>query len=164
MIARIAADLVVRIRQLTIDINDLRAELEARTKITAPNLRRVHGVGPLAAAKLIGEVAGVERFKSRHAFARHNGTAPTPVWSGSTDRHRLSRGGNRQLNAAIHRIALTQARSHPDAIALLTRRTDAGATRKEALRSLKRRLSDVVFRAMLADAALALHPANPHAA
>ena len=86
---------------------------------------------------MIGEVAGIERFKSRHAFARHNGTAPTPVWSGNTDRHRLSRAGNRQLNAAIHRVALTQARSHPDAIAFLRRRTEAGATQKEAMRSLK---------------------------
>lgn len=74
------------------------------------------------------------------------------MWSGNNDRHRLSRAGNRQLNAAIHRTALTQARSHPDAIAFLKRRTDQGATRKEALRSLKRRLSDVIYRAMLADA------------
>ncbi|WP_367281774.1 transposase [Ilumatobacter sp.] len=160
VIARIAADLVERIRQLTVDINSLRIELEQRTKSTAPCLRQVHGVGPLAAAKLVGEVAGIERFKSQHAFARHNGTAPTPVWSGNSDRHRLSRAGNRQLNAAIHRIALTQARSHPDAIAFLRRRTEVGATGKEALRSLKRRLSDVVFRAMLADAASAReHPA-----
>jgi transposase len=158
VVARIAADLVERIRQLTVDINQLRAELEQRTKSTAPCLRQVHGVGPLAAAKLIGEVADIQRFKSHHAFARHNGTAPTPVWSGNNDRHRLSRSGNRQLNAAIHRIALTQARSHPDAIAYLRRRTESGATGKEAVRSLKRRLSDVVFRAMLADAA---HPQEP---
>ncbi len=155
VIARIAIDLVERIRQLTVDINDLRAELEARTETSAPNLRQIHGVGPLASAKLIGEVAGVERFRSRNAFARHNGTAPTPVWSGNTNRHRLSRAGNRQINAAIHRIALTQARSHPDARAFLTRRSEQGATKKEALRSLKRRLSDVIYRAMLADAALA---------
>jgi transposase len=153
VLARIAVDLVERIRQLTVDINQLRGELDARTATSATNLRRVHGVGPLAAAKMIGEVAGIERFKSRHAFARHNGTAPTPVWSGNTDRHRLSRAGNRQLNAAIHRVALTQARSHPDAIAFLRRRTEAGATDKEAMRSLKRRLSDVVYRAMLADVA-----------
>lgn len=151
VIARIAANLVERIRELTVDINELRAELDTRTETHAANLRQVHGVGPLAAAKLIGEVAGVKRFKSRHAFARHNGTAPTPVWSGNNDRHRLNRAGNRQLNAAIHRIALTQARSHPDAIALLARRTQAGATGKEALRSLKRRLSDIVYKAMLAD-------------
>ena len=82
------------------------------------------------------------------------------MWSGNNDRHRLSRAGNRQLNAAIHRVALTQARSHPGAIAFLNRRTDHGATRKEAIRSLKRRLSDVIYRAMLADAAL--HPEQTH--
>lgn len=152
VIARIAADLVERIRQLTVAINELRTELEARTETAAPNLRRIHGIGPLASAKLIGEVAGVGRFRSRHAFARHNGTAPTPVWSGNSDRHRLSRVGNRQLNAAIHRAALTQARSHADAVAFLNRRADQGATRKEAIRSLKRRLSDVIYRAMIADA------------
>lgn len=155
VIARIAAELVERIRQLTIDINELRVELEKRTETKTPNLRQVHGIGPLASAKLVGEVAGITRFRSRHAFARHNGTAPTPVWSGNNNRHRLSRAGNRQLNAAIHRAALTQARSHPDAIAFLNRRTDQGATRKEAIRSLKRRLSDVIYRAMIADAALA---------
>ena len=160
MIARIASDLVERIRQLTVDINDLRVELEARTETSAPNLRQIHGIGPLASAKLIGEVAGIGRFRSRHAFARHNGTAPTPVWSGHPDRHRLSRAGNRQINAAIHRIALTQARSHPAARAFLERRADQGATRKEAIRSLKRRLSDVVYRAMLADA----NTAQRHAA
>ena len=163
VIARIAADLVARIRQLTIDINRLRDELDARTAVTAPNLRKVHGISVLASAKLVGEVAGVTRFRSRHAFARHNGTAPTPVWSGNNRRHRLSRAGNRQLNAVIHRTALTQARSHPDAIAYLRRRVDHGATRKEAIRSLKRRLSDVIYRAMLADATLA-HDDHQHRA
>jgi transposase len=152
VIARIAADLVERIRTLTAAINELKVELEHRTKTDAPNLREIHGIGPLAAAKLVGEVAGVERFRSRHAFARHNGTAPLPVWSGNHERHRLSRTGNRQLNAAIHRIALTQARSHPDAIAMMKRRVELGSTGKEALRILKRRLSDVVYRAMLTDA------------
>jgi transposase len=164
VIARIAGDLIERIRRLTIDINELRAELETRTEVAAPNLRQVHGIGPLASAKLIGEVAGIGRFHSRHAFARHNGTAPTPVWSGNSDRHRLSRAGNRQLNAAIHRAALTQARSHPGAIAFLNRRADQGATRKEAIRSLKRRLSDVIYRAMLADAALDQNHRHQHAA
>jgi len=111
----------------------------------------------VSAAKFIGEVAGVDRFRSRHAFARHNGTAPTPVWSGNTERHRLSRAGNRQLNAAIHRVALTQARSWTDAHDYLERRQNAGATRKEAIRSLKRRLSDAIYRAMLADAQAQAH-------
>ena len=73
------------------------------------------------------------------------------MWSGNRERHRLSRTGNRQLNAAIHRIALTQARYHPDAIAFIERRKANGDSGKEALRSLKRRLSDVVHRAMIAD-------------
>lgn len=164
VISRIAVELVERVRQLTIDINALRAELEDRTVTAAPNLRQVHGIGLLASAKLVGEVAGIRRFRSRHAFARHNGTAPTPVWSGNNDRHRLSQAGNGQPNAAIHRAALTQARSHPEAIAFLARRADEGAARKEALRSLKRRLSDVIYRAMLADAALAIHEPDERAA
>ena len=101
----------------------------------------------------MGEVAGIDRFRSRHAFARHNGTEPTPVWSSNSESHRLSKTGNRQLNAATHRIALTQARSLPKARASLEKRQAAGATRKEALRCLKRRISDVILRAMLADAA-----------
>ena len=153
VVAKIAAELVERIRALTVDINAFEAELDQRTATIAPTLREVHGVAAVSAAKFIGEVAGIERFRSRHAFARHNGTAPTPVWSGNSERHRLSRAGNRQLNAAIHRVALTQARSHPQACDYLDQRLQAGATRKEAIRSLKRRLSDVVYRAMRADAA-----------
>jgi len=152
VVARIARDLVERIRTLTIEINALEAELDGRTTSVAPQLRQVHGVAAVSAAKFIGEVAGIARFRSRHAFARHNGTAPTPVWSGNTERHRLSRAGNRQLNAAIHRVALTQARSWADARDYLDRRQEAGATRKEAIRSLKRRISDTIYRAMLADA------------
>lgn len=155
VIARIALDLLARIESLTLDINELETELDRRTVTAAPNLREVYGVAGLGAAKIIGEVAGVERFRSRHAFARHNGTAPTPVWSSNTERHRLSRAGNRQLNAALHRVALTQARALPEARTYLERRADLGATRKEAIRSLKRRLSDVVYRALLADAHLA---------
>lgn len=97
---------------------------------------------------------GNSRFKSKDVFARYNGTAPLPVWSSNKIRHRLSRVGNRQVNSAIHRIALTQARNHPEAQALLNRRTDNGNTKKEAMRVLKRRLSDVVYRAMLKDATL----------
>ena len=74
------------------------------------------------------------------------------MWSGNTHRHRLSRAGNRQLNAAIHRIALTQASNHPPARRFLDRRTANGNTKKEAIRALKRRLSDVVYRALLTDA------------
>ena len=83
-----------------------------------------------------------------------SGTAPVPVWSSNHPRQRLSRVGNRQLNCAVHRIALTQAHWHPDARTYLQRRKDAGDTTKEAIRVLKRRLSDVVYRALLSDAQL----------
>jgi transposase len=73
------------------------------------------GCATLNAAKILGETADVERFRSHHVYARHNGTAPVPVWSGNRERHRLSRIGNRQLNTALHRSAITQARYHPPA-------------------------------------------------
>jgi transposase len=98
--------------------------------------------------------ANIRRFRSCDTYARHNGTAPLPVWSGNRERHRFARTGNRQINAAIHRIAITQAHYHPDAIAYLKRRREAGDTKAESIRALKRRLSDVVYRAPLADAEL----------
>lgn len=151
-VARIAADLVVRIRDLTVTINLLEREIGELVVRIAPTLLAVVGVGPLSAAKIVAEVADVRRFKSKDAFARHNGTAPLPAWSGNPNRHRLSRTGNRQINAAIHHIAITQKRLHPDAQAYLERRTSRGDTSTEALRALKRRLSDIVYRALLADA------------
>lgn len=153
VVGRISLSLVQRILTLTIDIRALESELDERTATLAPTLRNVYGIAAINAAKIIGEVAGVGRFRSRHAFARHNGTAPTPVWSGNRDRVRLSRAGNRQLNAAIHRIAVTQARSFSPARDYIEHRIHEGSTRAEALRSLKRRISDVVYRSMLADVA-----------
>lgn len=151
-VARVAADLVNRIIELTTAINELTAEIRALVEPMAPTLLAIVGVGPLTAAKIVAEVADVRRFRSKDAFARYNGTAPVPVWSANSNRHRLSRTGNRQLNAAVHRIALTQKRLHPDAIAYIDRRIAHGNTRREATRALKRRLSDVVYRALLADA------------
>jgi transposase len=152
LVAAIAGELVERIRELTLHIRRLELEITQRVEPMAPALLGIHGVAALSAAKIIGETAGIGRFYSRHAYARHNGTAPLPVWSGNRRRHRLSRVGNRQLNAALHRIAVTQGRSYPEAIAYLERRCSTGDSRKEAIRALKRRLSDVVFRALTADA------------
>jgi transposase len=154
MVARIARDLVERIGSLTADIKALEREITTKTAAIAPTLLALHGVAGLTAAKIVGEVADIRRFRSRHAFARHNGTAPLPVWSANRQRHRLSRTGNRQLNAAIHRIAITQARCHPKAMAYLDRRSANGNSRTEAIRALKRRLSDIVYQALLADASL----------
>lgn len=151
-VARVAGEIVAHVRALTVRVRELEREIGALVVVLAPSLLAMVGVGALTAAKLVAEVADVRRFKSKDAFARHNGTAPLPVWSGNRERHRLSRTGNRQLNAAIHRIALTQARCHDDAIAYLKRRTERGDTPTEARRALKRRLSDVVYRTLLLDA------------
>ena len=152
MVARIAAEIVAHVRELTVRERALEREITVRVTTLAPTLLALVGVGALTAAKIVAETADVRRFKSKDAFARHNGTAPLPVWSGNRERHRLSRTGNRQLNAAIHRIAITQARCHPDAVAYLARRAERGNTPTEARRALKRRLSDIVYRALLADA------------
>lgn len=152
MVARIACDIAVHIRALTEQERALEREITTRVQQLAPTLLALVGVGALTAAKIVAEVADVRRFRSKDAFARHNGTAPLPVWSGNRERHRLARTGNRQLNAAIHRIAITQARCHPDARAYLDRRAAMGNSAAEARRALKRHLSDIVYRALLADA------------
>ncbi len=146
-LSRGSLNLTQRCRELTVEINALETEITTLVEQLAPSLLAICGCGPLTAAKIVGETAGVERFRTKDAFARHNGTAPLPVWSSNSVRHRLSRTGNRQLNAALHRTAITQARWHPEARALLARRKAGGDGGLEAIRVLKRRLSDIVYRA-----------------
>jgi transposase len=150
-VAEIALELVVRSRELTVRVNALEREITVIVRVLAPNLLELPGCGVLSAAKIVGEAAGVQRFRSKAAFARWNGSAPIPVWSSNTVRHRLSRGGNRQVNAALHRIAITQWRGLGTGRAYITARMAAGDTKTEALRALRRRLSDVVFRLLIAD-------------
>ena len=95
----------------------------------------------MTAGKLIGEIAGAQRFASDAKLARAAGIAPIPVSSGKTNRHRLDRGGNRQINTAIHRIAVTRARCHPETRAYLDRKRAEGKTTREAIRCLKRHLA-----------------------
>jgi transposase len=152
MVAWIARDLVARIRELTVRANSLERQITERITTLAPRLLALTGVGALTAAKIVAETADIRRFRSKDAFARHNGTAPLPVWSSNRVRHRLSRTGNRQLNCSIHRIAVTQKRCHEGARTYLERRIANGNTKPEALRALKRKLSDVVYRTLLADA------------
>lgn len=152
IVARLARELVERCLGLSLEIRALEREIAGRVSLLAPSLLAIRGCGTLSAAKIVGETAGVERFRSADAYARHNGTAPLPVSSAERSRHRLSRTGNRQLNAALYRIALTQSQWHPDAKALIAKRRAQGDSRREALRVLKRRLSDVVYRALLTDA------------
>ena len=153
-VARIARELLVRVRELTLTIDSLEREIATRVRTQAPTLLGMVGCGPLTAAKLLGETAGIGRFRSRAAFARHNGTAPVPVWSGNETRHRLSRGGNRQLNLALHRIAVTQLQRPGRSRDYLEKRMAAGDTKTEAIRALRRRISDAVFRCMRDDEAL----------
>jgi transposase len=152
MVAWIARDLVARIRELTVRANALERQITERITTLAPRLLALTGVGALTAAKIVAETADIRRFRSKDAFARHNGTAPLPVWSSNLVRHRLSRTGNRQLNCSIHRIAVTQKRCHEGARTYLERRIATGDTKPEALRALKRKLSDVLYRTLLADA------------
>jgi len=111
IVAELARDELADVIELTGRINQLERRITDLVAQRAPTLLAMPGVGALTAAKIVGETAGVARFKSEAAFARHSGIAPIPVWSGNTaGRVRLTRSGNRQLNAAIHRIAVTQIR------------------------------------------------------
>ena len=152
-VARFARDLLARIVELSGTIRALEREIEGLVRTSAPTLLALPGCGALTAAKIVGEAAGISRFRSKEAFARHNGSAPVPVWSGNIVRHRLNRGGNRQLNAALHRIAITQIRLAGPGKTYVEHRQASGDTRTEAIRALRRRLSDEVFRRLRADEA-----------
>lgn len=151
VVAEIAGELVDRCRELTARVNQLERQLKALVAPLTPSLLGLSGCGALTAAKLVGETAGVGRFRSRAAFAMHNGTAPVPVWSANRERHRLNRGGNRQLNTALHRIAVTQLRLGGPGLAYYQRRIALGDTKTEAIRALRRRISDEVYRRLAAD-------------
>jgi transposase len=144
-VRRIALELVADIRALTVRIKDLERELRALVTQQAPQLLNLPGCGVLTAAKLIGETANPTRFRSEARFAMHAGVAPIPASSGRTTRHRLARGGNRQLNAALHRIAVTQVRLDGPGRTYCQRRIASGNSKTEALRALKRRLARIVF-------------------
>jgi len=151
MVATLGRREVTRIRELTREANQLERDITHRVTQLVPSLLEIPGCGALSAAKLVGEAADVTRFKSRDAYAMWAGTAPIPVWSANNQRFRLNRGGNRQTNAALHRIAITQLRIHPDAQAFIKRRLETGSTKREALRLLKRKLANVVYRTLLTD-------------
>jgi len=165
LVAELARDELVDITRLTETINALAKRIGERVRAVAPNLLAMPGCGELTAAKLIGETAGVTRFKSEAAFARHSGVAPIPVWSGNTaGRVRMTRSGNRQLNAALHRIAITQIRLDGLGRTYYRKRLAAGDSSTEALRCLKRRLARVVFHHLHTDDQNQHQPCQPAAA
>lgn len=145
LVRRLAVEILADISELTGRINALEQEITALVTEQAPQLLALPGCGPLTAAKIVGETANPARFRSEAAFAMHTGVAPIPASSGNTNRHRLARGGNRQLNVALHRIAVTQTRLDGLGRAYYQRRRATGDTTMEALRALKRRLARVVF-------------------
>ena len=118
----------------------------------------LHGIGPSGAARLLVEVGDITRFPDRDHFASWNGTAPIDASSGDQVRHRLSRGGNRQINRVLHIMATVQLRNPTEGRAYYDRKKADGKTSMEAMRCLKRRLSDIVYRTMLDDA-IARHAA-----
>jgi transposase len=151
IVAEIARELTARLDGLTQRINALERRIAQLVRPLAPALLALPGCGSLSAAKLVAETADVNRFRSAAAFAMHNGTAPIPVWSGNPVRHRLNRGGNRQLNVALHRIAITQIRLGGAAADYFARRKAIGNTKTEAIRALRRRISDEVYRRLRMD-------------
>jgi transposase len=140
-------------RLLTLDTESkaLQRQIALLVRQSNTTLMDICGVGPIVAARILGEVGDVHRFPTQATFAATNGTAPIAASSGRTERHRLNRGGNRRLNYALYVIALTQTRHEPRAAAYLAKRRAEGKTRREALRGLKRHLSNVVYRRLLAD-------------
>ena len=148
---RIARDELRRIRELTKTIDELERELALLVAKVAPRLLAERGCGALIAAKLVGEIAGVNRFATDAKLARIAGSAPIPASSGNANRHRLDRGGNRQINCALHRLAITKGLHDPDTAAYLARKQAEGKSRREALRCLKRYLARRVWQ-LLKDA------------
>ena len=151
---QLARELVTTCRQLNRQIAELDQQLQQRVKQAAPALLELPGCAAVTAAKLLAEIGPIDRFRSDAQLARHSGVAPLEASSGRTQRHRLDRGGNRQLNAALYRIAITQSRYHPPARDYLERKRSEGKSRREAVRCLKRLLARVVFNTLKASPAL----------
>lgn len=138
--------LAAQILRLDADIATLTGELTARVRATGTRLTELRGVGPVLAARLLGEVGCTPRIPSAAALAALAGIAPVAVASGGRRHHRVNQGGNRQLNRAFYLIALCQRRWEPRAQAYYAKKRAEGKTDRAALRCLKRRLVDVVFR------------------
>jgi transposase len=140
-----------RMKRIDVEVADVTSLIEHRVAASQTHLLSLYGVGSIVAGRILAEVVDVRRYRSRHAFAAANGTAPIPASSGQTVRVRLNRGGNRQLNRMLYVIALSQIRTETPGRDYYRRKRSEGKTRAEAMRCLKRRLSDVVYRLLIAD-------------
>jgi transposase len=149
----LAFDHVADLLRLDEQIRQAKRHMAVAVRASNTTLTGIYGVGAYVAATVKGEVGDVTRFASRHHFAAYNGTAPIEVSSGQRKVYRLSRRGNRRLNHAIHMAAVTQIRHHDSpGRAYYDRKRAEGKTGKEAIRALKRRISDVIYSALLTDA------------
>lgn len=140
--------LALRARALRAEAKQLQRELTTRVQQLAPDLLAQRGIGPITAASLLIAWSHPGRIRSEAAFARLAGTAPIPASSGKTIRHRLDRGGDRQLNRALHTIILARRRTDPETQAYITRRLTEGKSQREAVRCLKRYLARSLYRLM----------------
>jgi transposase len=154
---RLASEVLRDVRTLERKIADLNGRIEAEVQASSTTLTEIFGIGPILAAKIIGTVGSVARFPTKAHFASYCGTAPVEASSGEVVRHRLSLAGNRHLNYALHMVAVCQARSDARGGAYYRKKIAEGKSRKEALRCLKRRISDAVFASLVADSQLLSH-------
>ena len=148
-IARELAGDIDRYNQL---LDASKHRIQSALAASGTSLTTISGIGPITAAMIIGETGNIDRFASKHHFASYNATAPVEASSGSRVRHRLNQRGNRKLNWALHVIAISQLRHDTLGREYFDRKVAEGKTTKEAIRALKRRLSDVVYRHLVADA------------
>jgi transposase len=147
----LASEVLRDVRTLDRKIADLNVRIEAEVQASGTTLTEIFGIGPILAARIIGTVGDVSRFPTKAHFASYSGTAPLEASSGEAVRHRLSLAGNRHLNYALHMVAVCQARSDARGGAYYRKKIAEGKSRKEALRCLKRRISDAVYRSLVAD-------------
>ena len=150
---RIAAEELAELVAVEAKQKKATAELKAMVTARGSHLMDLHGVGPVVAARVLADVGDIARFADRNRFASWNGTAPLDASSGENNRHRLSRAGNRRVNHMIHIAAVTQLRLPTDGRAYYRRKRAEGKKPLEALRCLKRRISDAIYRQLVADAA-----------
>ena len=155
-----ASEVLRDIRTLDRKIADLNGRVEAEVEASGTTLTEIFGIGPILAARIIGALGNVARFPTKAHFASYySGTAPVEASSGEVVRHRLSLAGNRKLNYALHMVAICQARSDVRGRTYYRKKIAEGKSRKEALRCLKRRVSDAVFRSLVADSQAPLRSA-----
>ena len=149
---RMAAEQITDLVAVDAKLKKIKAELKAMVVARGSTLLDIHGVGPAGAARILADAGDIARFTNRNRFASWTGTAPLDASSGQQIRHRLSRAGNRRMNHVLHIMAIVQLRHDTEGRAYYRRKLAAGKTPLEALRCLKRRLSDVIYRQLVADA------------